>query len=194
MSEQAMNIADGLRRTAAIEKKLPVIAREITKYCSKKKAAPDVIPAQKKHVQSLIQQYRDLMKEWTNIKMAIQRANLETTISYKALTLTLAEAILWKGVVNRKEGRSKGGRKEFEKMLLSSFTTETADAELGRLREMLEKSGKATQEDIAAANLIPELIGWDAVDVQEQKQFLMDLELELDAIIDRANITTILKL
>lgn len=188
-----MNIADGLRRTAAIEKKLPIISREITKYCSKKKNASDAIPNQKKHVQSLVQQYKDLMSEWAKIKLAIQRANLETTISYKDRTMSLAEAILWKGVINRREGYAKGGSKEFERGLLNAFTTEVADADIGRLRDIFSKSG-ATQAQIEGADLVPELIGWDAVKVQEAKQFLMDLELELDAIIDRANVTTLLKL
>jgi hypothetical protein len=188
-----LSIADGLRKIKAIEKKLPVVAREITKYCSKKKGSADVIPEQKKHVESLIQKYKDLAKEWNNIKLAIQSANLETNIKYKGREMSLAEAILWKGVVNRREGYARGGAKEFERNLLNAFNTSVADADIGQMRSLLERAG-TPQADIEKANFVPERVGWDEIEVQEAKEFLMDLEAELDAIIDQANVNTMLKL
>lgn len=187
-AKRKLNIADGLRRITAIERKFPVVAREISKYCSKKKGQPDVITGQTKHVQGLVQKYNGLMDEWSKIKLAVQTANLETPIEYKGRKMSLAEAILWKGVRN-----ARPGRKEFERNLWNSFTTDVADREIGRMRDYFEQQG-GTKEEMEAANLVPELLGWDEIKVQEEKEFIMDFELELDAIIDRANIVTLLKL
>ncbi len=186
--EQKLTIYYGLRRITSIEKKLPAIASDIRKYASKKKDSDDVIKDQAKHVQSLQQKYLDLLKERTKIRLAIKIANLKTFITYKGRKMCLDEAIDWKGLRH-----IKGGGKEFERMLWNSFTTATADAEIGRIRVMLENAG-AKAEEITASKFVPELLGWDALEVAEKKELLGEMEEEIDALITQANIETVLKL
>jgi hypothetical protein len=188
MSERKLTIYYGLRRITSINKKFPVIASEIRKYSSKKKGSEDVVKDQAKHVQSLKQKYLDLLDERGNILSAIKRANSETFITFKGRKMSLEEAIDWKGIKHVNEGV-----KGLERMLWNSFTTETADRETREVRTSLEKAG-ASAEEIIASKFVPELMGWDALDIQEKNETLGEMEEEIDALITQANIETVLKL
>lgn len=190
--ERQLNIADGLRRITAIEKKtLPQVAEQIRLYSSKKTGENDVIDDQSKHVDSLKQKYNDLLTERTKIKMAIMKANLRTSIVTKTgRKMSLAEAIDWKGV----RGTLIGGKKELERMYWNSFSTRTAETSIGRVRAILANQPDMTEEKLDGFQLTVERIGWDAVEVQNEKEVISELEEEIDALINRANIETILKL
>lgn len=196
MSEtRQYNIADGLREIKLLEKRMDVTAFQIKKYCSKKRGQPDEVKKQAEHVESLRQKFKDLLKNWTVFKLAIQKANLKTYIEFvsdsegaKRIKMSLAEAILWKGV---RGGHA--GRKEMEKLLWRSFTTDTAEEQIGRVRVVLEREGVSPAE-MAAANIVPELLGWEQLEVQAEKEFIMELEGRIDALIDAANVNTYLKI
>lgn len=196
MSEKKQyNIADGLREIKLLEKRMGVAAFEIRKYCSKKKGAEDEIKKQAEHVKSLRQKYKDLLKNWTGFKLAIQKANLKTFIEYvsdtdskRNIKMSLAEAIMWKGVKG-----AHAGRKEMERTLWSSFTTQKAEEQIRNIRVILEREGMSPGE-LAAANIVPELLGWEQLEVQAEKEFIMELEGRIDALIDAANVNTYLKL
>lgn len=195
MSEKKQyNIADGLREVKLLEKRMLVVSREIRKYCSKKKGQPDAILKQADHVISLRQKYKALLDNWTGFKLAIQRANLETYIEYvsdsdikRSIKMPLAEAILWKGIMG-----GHAGRRQMEKNLWNSFTTDTAEEQIRNIRVILEREGMSPGE-LAAANIVPELLGWEALEVQAEKEFILELEGRIDALIDAANVNTYLK-
>jgi hypothetical protein len=182
MSEShEINIADGLKEQKVLAKKMTVTARNLRRYSSKKKGQPDLIEKQKEYVRSERQKYEDLLKNWTAIKLAIQRANLDTYIEYKEIKMNLAEAIIWKQ-----------GRKETESLLWNSFTSEAADEQIGQAKMVAEKLG-LTEAQMVEVNIVPELY-YDEREIQSKKESLLEFEGRVDALIDAANIRTVLKL
>ncbi len=177
---QEMNIADGLKELKVLAKKMVVTAHNIRNYSSKKKGQPDLIEKQKEFVKSERQKYEDILRNWTAIKLAIQRANLDTYIEYKDIKMSLAEAIIWKQ-----------GRKDMERSLWDSFTSETADSQIGQAKMVADKLG-LTEAQMVEINMVPELY-YDEREIQTKRETLLEFEGRIDALIDAANIRTALK-
>ncbi len=95
--------------------------------------------------------------------------------------MNLAEAIIWKQ-----------GRKEMESLLWNSFTSEAADEQIGQAKMVAEKLG-LTEAQMVEVNIVPELY-YDEREIQSKKESLLEFEGRVDALIDAANIRTVLKL
>jgi len=178
---QELNIADGLKELKVLAKKMVVTAQNIRNYSSKKKGQPDLIEKQQEFVRSERQKYEDLLRNWTAIKLSIQRANLDTNIEYKEIRMTLAEAIIWKQ-----------GKKDMEYTLWNSFTSQAADTQIGQAKMVAEKLG-LTEAQMVEVNIVPELY-YDEREIQAKKEILLEFQGRVDALIDAANIRTVLKL
>jgi len=108
MSEQRkMTIARGLTRLKTIKAQLSNIANQIGVYgaissASRHPLGDQKVPLNRNHnqaieaVNSLYQQFDDLIKEFTKIKTAIDKANMSTYITVGGKTMTIQEALIYR--------------------------------------------------------------------------------------------------
>lgn len=105
--ERAMTIARGLSRLKTIKAQLNDINNDILKYAAwnnrkKHPLGDNKANVEKTHdqaqekINSLYQKYNDLIHEYRNIKISIDRTNMVTTIEVADTKMTVHEAILYK--------------------------------------------------------------------------------------------------
>jgi len=179
MSEdRQLTIAEGLKELKLIDKKLRVRYDNIRQYSSKMKGAPDSIEKQDEYVKERRQSAEDLLKNYSAIKMAIQKANLEASFEFKGKTYTLAEAILWKHYLS-----------EHYNALYGAFTAMTARGQIEG--ERAHRAG-LSEDELVKIGMVPHLF-YDEREIQERKEELLELTAYIDALIDKTNHSYILK-
>jgi hypothetical protein len=172
MSEK-MSIADALRELERIDELLDQRTHEIRKYCSKKSGAKDSIEGQENYVKERVQSADDLITRYRDIKLEINRANLDTPFLFNEETYTIATAILYKHSL-----------KNMYTKLYNSFDDSSARREISEFR----LSG-LTDEQLVKLDLVPQLF-YDPKAIQKKKEDLLTLMSHLDSLIDKANHNT----
>jgi hypothetical protein len=178
-----MTIAEGLQELKRIDAMLDQKKQVIARYCSKKKGLPDEVTNQDAYVKEQAQSGIDLLKRYSAIKTAIQKANLEASFTLDGKTFTLAEAILFKQYLLR----------EYQEYWMS-FNPATAQAQINfYTNQIANRMNTLTPEQLTALNLVPELF-YDPKKVQAEVEKLLTLKTSMDALIDKTNHATTIEI
>ncbi len=175
-----MSIAEGLQELKLVAQKLQQRRINISRYASKRRGAKDEIEKQKEFVKEQGQSARDLITKYKNIKLAIQRSNLDTTFEFNGVTYSVAEAILYKQGI--------------DKMYNNLYLSYTATNALTQIQQYSRLIGVNTatvggEEMLDTLDLVPELY-YDEKDIQQKREDLLELLSKINALIDKANHNT----
>ena len=175
-----MTIADGLTELKRIIKLLDVKSQNLKRYSSKQRASKDEVESQKEYVASELKAANDLITRYTNIKLAIQKSNLETLIEHAGVSFSIAEALLLKqGIFDMKN-------KVYE-----SLTNQNAIRQLNEYNNRIQARA-LTQQEMESLNFVPELL-YDELKNQKNKENLLDLRSYIDALIEKSNHQTFIQ-
>lgn len=194
MSERKMTIARGLTRLKTIKAQLEGISGNIKAYGAwvdkQKHPLGDTShndikrnhSQAKEKVQSLYQQFNDLMAEHIKIKKAIDRANMKTNIEVAGKVMTLHEALLYE--------REVAG---FISQLTTAYKQSVVTAELKVKQFNSQFSG--VQDDSAKAALLADvsyLVSRETI--AELDKFTVEFLTEIDGIKNEVNALTEIEL
>ena len=92
-----MKLIQGLKKIKELQKKAEDLRDLVKNNCARSSLETDKYPEQEKKVRGWIQSHSDLLKEILRLRIAIQKTNLETSVSIeigeKTVTKTIAEWI-----------------------------------------------------------------------------------------------------
>ncbi|MER2007418.1 MAG: hypothetical protein ABS939_08185 [Psychrobacillus sp.] len=187
---RTISIKRGLTRLKTIKAQLNDISSKIRKYgAGSSKDKFDFVDTRttrkknheeaRKEVASLYQQFDDLVKEYSKIKKAINKANLETTITIGEKVMTIDDALTYQRHIQ-----------DYVRNLVGNYNRSVADAEgkVNRYNISVNVEGLSPserEEELAHVVYLvdPELI-------KEKDKFLIEFLEELDGLIDEANVLT----
>jgi len=191
MSDQRkMTIARGLTRLKTIKAQLQNISNQIGTYgaINNKTRHPmgeQKVPLDKnhnqaiEHVRSLYQQFNDLIKEFIKIKLAIDKANMETVITVGGKQMTIQEALIYRRDIqayvqqlNEQYGRAVQKAQTSVDKYNSNLNTEGMD----------ENTLKAVLADVLY--VVPR------EEIQKVNDFLVQFMTELDGVLNEVNAIT----
>ena len=182
MSE-TMTVAEGLSEIKRIVKILPLRNNQITTYCSKRKDGKDSIEKQEEYVKEQRQSAEDLITRMMDIKEAIMASNLQTTVTWKDTTMSIARAILFKSNVG---GRLTSVKRLYE-ALYRSFNTTTANSQIHEYASLKSYNMRTLgDEEKEKLDIVP-VTYYDEREIQVKLEDLIELESMLDALIDASN-------
>lgn len=173
-----MTIAEALKELKRIDAIMLQRRATITRYCSKMKGSRDEVENQEKYVKEQTQSAQDLLKRYSAIKTVIQTANLTAFFEVKGKKYTLAEAILYKQYLMA----------QYE-ALWASFNTGNAQTQLSMDNTYRRTIAGLTQEQAVKLDMVPEVY-YDEKLIQKNKEDLLELKLNMDAMIDKTNHAT----
>ncbi len=178
-TKNSMTVAEALTELKRINKLSAKRCQNIRRYSSKKRGELDEVEGQKKWIAAQYQSAKDLIKRWTKIKLAINASNLKTIIEFEGSKFSVAEAILFKQQLY-----------EMKNDLLNSFTPETG---LNQIHTHLGNIGRLdlNEEQMAAINLVPELM-YNEAEMIKEKEDLLNLYSFIDALIEKSNHNTVI--
>ena len=197
MSEEkrTISVKRALTRTKTIVAQLDVISDKIRNHgaiSSKVKSTlvDTRLPLSENHkqaeaeMQSLYQQHRDLIAEYTKLKKAIAISNLTETITVGGKTMTIFEALLMENSV-----------RSYISRLVTSFrnVARTAENEVAGYNATTQKKAELTAAELEIMQadvlyLVPRK------DIEETERFLQEFAVELHGLIDESNVLTILEI
>jgi hypothetical protein len=171
-----MTVADGLTELKRINNLLTQRRTEITRYASKKKASKDELENQQKWVNSKFKSAQDLIRRYTNIKVAIQQSNINTKFHFANREYSISEGLLLK----------QGLFDEYE-ALYNSLNNHNGMQQVAEAqRELQMRNANLPQETAEAFNMIPELL-FNEVENMQRKEDLLNLRSYIDALIEKSN-------
>lgn len=173
--QNLLSIAEGLQELKRIAKLLENRRRYITRYCSKKKGSRDEIEKQAEFVKAQYKSALDLLKRYQDIKTEIQKANLFASFTYNNKKYTISEAILYKQFL----------KAQYE-ALYNSFSPINAQEQLSLYQRAF---GTLTPDQLEKIDMVPELF-YDEKEVLKQKENLIGLMANMNALIDKTNHST----
>ncbi len=179
---ETITIADALTELKRISKLLPTRHQNISRYASKRKGVKDEIENQRKFVESEYQSAQDLITRYKDIKLAINRSNLETHIVFQGETFSVAEAILFKQTFY-----------DMNKTLYNQFTPNNGNLQVNQFARLMGGSLKLTQEQIEKLDLVPELL-YDEKQILRAKEENLNKYSYIDALIEKNNHNTFISL
>lgn len=175
---EEITIADALTELKRIKKLLVNKNQHILRYSSKKRGNKDEIENQKKFIAGAFQSAKDLIQRYTDIKLAINKSNLETILTFGKDTFSVAEAILFK--------------QQFYQMkndLYNSFTPNTGLAQVNAYVRAIGALGTLSQEQLEKLDMVPELL-YDEAQMLKLKEANLNLYSFIDALIEKSNHAT----
>jgi hypothetical protein len=191
MSEvRTITIKRGLTRLKTIKAQLGDISSKIAQYgagSSKEKFA--LVESRgtrkknheeaRKEITSLYQQFDDLTNEYSKIKRAINKANLEKEIVIGDKVMTIDDALTYQRHIQ-----------DYVQSLVNSYNRAVNNAQNKVERanvgiDVSKLSASEQEEELASVvyNVDPKLI-------EEKNKFLVEFLTELDGLIDEANVLT----
>lgn len=168
ISKQIDNIADDIRNYAVQinEKKSPLsMEKDINK--NHKEAA--------KAIKAMYQSFQDLCIEATNIKLAIQRANEEHTITIAGKTISIAQALVLRGAIM-------GYYRQVNSAI--AIATSSAEREVDRFNSQFTKIDNA---ETKAKLLTDVLYLIEREDADALREFVTVFDMEIDYALNEAN-------
>lgn len=193
MSERKMTIARGLTRLKTIKAQLDNISGNIRAYGAwvdkQKHPLGDTShndikrnhSQAKEKVQSLYQQFNDLMAEHIKIKTAIDRANMKTQIEVAGKVMTLHEALLYE--------REVAG---FISQLTTAYKQSVTTAELKVKQFNSQFSGVQDETKAVLLADVSYLVSKEAI--AELDKFTVEFLTEIDGIKNEVNALTEIEL
>lgn len=195
MSEiRTVSIKRGLTRLKTIKAQLSDISLKIAKYGSgSSKDKFDIVDTRtgrkknheeaRKEISSLYQKFDDLTKEYAKIKRAINKANLETTITVGDKVMTIDDALTYQRHIQ-----------DYVKALVQSYNRSVANAE----NKVTRHNSSVSVEGLSPAEREEELASVvylvDPSLIKEKDEFLVEFMTELDGLIDEANVLTMIEI
>ena len=178
-TKNSMTVAEALTELKRIVKLSIKRNQNILRYSSKKRGELDEVEGQKKWIVAQYQSAKDLIELWTKSNLTMNDSNLRTTIEFEGEKFSVAEAILFKQQLY-----------EMKNDLLNSFKPDTG---LNQIRTYMGNIGRLdlTEEELAAANLVPELM-YDEAEMIKAKEDLLNLYSFIDALIEKSNHNTVI--
>lgn len=178
-TKNSMTVAEALTELKRIVKLSAKRNQNIRRYSSKKRGELDEVESQKKWIAAQYQSAKDLIKRWTKIKLAMNDSNLQTIIEFEGEKFSVAEALLFKQQLY-----------EMNNNLLNSFTPETG---LNQIRIHLDNIGRLNlnEEQMAAINMVPELM-YDEAKMIKEKEDLLNIYSFIEALIEKSNHNTVI--
>jgi len=181
--ENRLTVADALSELKRIKKLLVNRNQNISRYCSKRRGGKDEIENQKKFIESEFQSAKDLITRYKNIKLAINKSNLETILEFGGKTFSVADAILFKQQFY-----------EMNKELLNAFMPNTGISQVNQYIQSLGGIGhQFTEEQMQKLDLVPELL-YDEKVILKAKEDDLNLYSFVDALIEKSNHNTYISL
>ena len=181
--ENKLTIADALTELKRIKKVLGKRHQNIKRYSSKRCGGKDEIENQKKFIDSEFQSAKDLITRYTDIKLAINKSNLETILEFEEKTFSVAEAILFKQQFY-----------EMKNELYDSFSPQTGIIQVNQhVKALGGIGGHASEEEMEKLNLVPELL-YDEKEIIKLKEDNLNLYAFIDALIEKSNHNTFISL
>jgi len=175
---EEMTIADALTELKRIKKLLDKRYANIGRYSSKRRGAKDEVENQKKYIDEQFQSANDLIERYKDIKLAINKSNLETMLEFEGKTFSVAEGILFKQQFY-----------EMKNGLYNSFTPNVGTHQVNLYIRSIGGVGSLTQEQLEKLDLIPELL-YDEKRMQGFKEGNLNLYSFMDALIEKSNHNT----
>lgn len=196
--QQGMTIKRALTRKKTIKSQMADIVAQMQQYGAVSSKAKHLMGDQRGndaealtrnhkearvYVQSLLQQFLDLQKEYTRISVAIQKANQTTFIEVAGQRMSIAEALEYQG---------KAGTGAWVAQLVNAFNSSVANSErvVSQYNSQLGSVDQATKEAIQAT--VVSLL--DPKDLQKLSDFRTKFMMEANGLIDEANIGTYINL
>ena len=179
---EEITIADALTELKRIKKLLLKRNEYIARYSSKKRGNKDEIENQKDFIKKTFQSANDLIQRYTDIKLAINKSNLETELTFGEKTFSVAEAILFK--------------QQFYQMkndLYGSFSPNVGLAQVNAYVRAIGALGTLSQEQLEKLDMVPELL-YDEAQMIKLKEENLSLYSFIDALIEKSNHATTISL
>jgi len=177
---EKLTLADCLAELKRIDSLLSNRYRNIRKYSSKRRGGKDLIENQKDYVKEQSQSARDLIIRYSNIKLGMQRANLEATFDFNGVEYSIAKAMLYKQYLSRKYQE-----------LFASFTDKQGREQVAfHVRSM---GAQLTPEMAEKLDHVPELL-YDERAIQKEGEDLLTLMSYIDKLIDKTNHNTYIEI
>lgn len=178
MTEQTetkgMTISAALKELKHIDKKIDSRVAQIQEFCvGTNLTIPRFGEKQADKVNRLIQSAFDLIERKFDLKEAIERANLDTTITWKGKQYSLRKILFMKA-----EGFSKQGR------VLQALNVDK------NMQDQIERENRNREKD----NLLTMVRYFDADKRDKQKEELMEMFQNLDNLLEHANFTGLINI
>ena len=181
--ENKLTVADALTELKRIKKLLDKRIQNISRYASKRRGGKDEIDNQKKYIDSETQSAKDLITRYKDIKLAINKSNLETMLDFEGKQFSVAEAILFKQQLY-----------EMNNKLYNAFTPNTGVNLVNQyIRTLGGIGGQFTEEQMEKLDLVPELL-YDEKKLLKLKEDNLSLYSFVDALIEKSNHNTFISL
>ena len=179
--ENNMTIADALTELKRIKKLIDKRVQIITRYSSKRRGGKDEVENQRRFIDSESQSVKDLITRYKDIKLAINKSNIETILNFEGKQFSVAEAILFK--------------QQFYKMnetLYNAFNPNTGNTQVNQYARIMG-TVQLTEEQAEKLDLVPELL-YDEKQILKLKEDNLNLFSFADALIEKSNHNTYISL
>jgi len=181
--ENTLTVADALTELKRIKKLLGKRVQIISRYSSKRRNGKDEILNQKKFIESETKSAVDLITRYKDIKLAINKSNIETILDFEGKQFSVAEAILFKQQFY-----------EMNEDLYKAFTSNTGINQVNQYVQSLGGVGRQfSEEQMEKLDFVPELL-YDEKKVLKLKEDNLNLYSFVDALIEKSNHNTYISL
>ena len=173
-----MSVAEAIQECKRLDKLMDTRTEQIARYSSKKMGEKDSIENQREYVKEQSQSFRDLMRRYIAIKMAIQESNLKTSFEYNGKPIMIAEAIMYHQYTEAKLTT-----------FLNAHNELVGNQQLLAYRGVLSTLRDQTPESLAKMNFAIERF-YDEKQIQKEKEDLVEFMSKLNVLIDKSNHST----
>ena len=175
--KQGMTISAALKERKLIDSKIVSAVEEVGRLSAHLSTCDPAYKDQKEKVESLIQRVKDLELRKFELTVALERANLDTVVEFKGKQYSLRQILFLKGV----RGRNELSGHRIRALLLQSLQT---DKQLQSEADQHNRRKAENEKPIAVVRY------FDPTWRDRQKGELDELMLNLDTLIERANLMT----
>lgn len=190
-----MSVKRALTRLKTIEAQLEKMTSEFSRYSTESSkevvslvstvgTIEDNHEAARIKMSSQYQKYTDLLAEYTRIKLAIAKSNLETTLEIAGKTMTITESLLI-------ESKTKSYMEDLVSAVQSS--ERSSNVKVRNFNDAIlrnQASSDNTDYSLLMAK-VDFLI--DREDLDKTEQFIVEFSTELHGLIDEVNVLTLIE-
>ena len=176
----SMTIMEGLKELKMIDKRYQkIIEKLVDNAALKSNVAPTYEDKQADKVSGWIQSAKDLVERKIKLRCAILKTNLETKVVFRGKEYSLQEILYMKD--GGKKMGNLSGFQLMDQLITALKRDKTIEAELSRMPAPTEKEKAVTLKRY-----------FDVEMRDKMENFQMDLIQNLDALIEHANVTTMI--
>lgn len=192
---RTMSVKRALTRLKTIEAQLEKMVSEFSRYSTESSKeivslVSTVGTIEENHenarvkMSSQYQKYTDLLAEYTRIKLAITKSNLETTLEIAGKTMTITESLLIESKT-----------KHYMENLIQAVQKSERNSEL-KVRNFNDTILRnQSQSDSTDYSLLMAKVDFliDREDLDKTEQFIVEFSTELHGLIDEMNVLTLIE-